>query len=170
MQRRLTNFHTKARKPLKRKTRLHAKTPLRGHRKPVVKRKVAKKAKSKKQPSIRQLKDRLWKECRRITRNRYGNTCYTCGKTGLEGSSWQTGHFIASSVCSTEMRYCLENLRIQCWRCNINLSGNWIAFEKHLKEDGIDVEALKQRNEDTKGLSYHTDWFQAKIEEYRALD
>lgn len=122
-----------------------------------------------KKPSARLLKDKLWRECKRIIRHRYGNVCYTCGKQPLEGANWHTGHFIASSVCSTEMRYDLDNLRPQCWRCNINLSGNWVAFERHLLVDGIDVAALKQRNEDTKNLSYRSDWFLAKIAEYRAL-
>lgn len=67
------------------------------------------------------------------------------------------------------MRYSLDNLRPQCWRCNINLSGNWVAFEDHLKADGVNVEALKQRNRDTKGKQYDSLWYQAKIAEYKAI-
>lgn len=118
---------------------------------------------------ITKLKAKLWEECKRITRATYGNVCYTCGKTGLEGSSWQTGHFISSSICSTAMRYDLDNLRPQCYNCNINKSGNWLAYEQHLKRDGIDVEELKARNEATKGLMYREDFYEAKIAEYQQL-
>lgn len=116
-------------------------------------------------------KDALWRECKRIIRAKYGNTCYTCGKSGLEGAQWHTGHFIASSVCSVELRYALENLRPQCWRCNINLSGNWIAYEAHLIEDHGQgyVDALKERNRTTKGKQYTLRWYLDKIEEYKAL-
>lgn len=67
------------------------------------------------------------------------------------------------------MRYSLDNLRPQCYRCNINLSGNWPAYEAHLIRDGVDVAELKNRNEKTKGLMYRADWYQAKIAEYREL-
>ena len=67
------------------------------------------------------------------------------------------------------MRYDLDNLRPQCMRCNIHQSGNWVAYERHLKADGIDVEELKQRNEKTKGEMYRADWYQEKIEEYRNI-
>lgn len=150
-----TGFKNKPRKPLK-------KTPFK--RKPAVKKK-----KTSKQPSIRILKDRLWKECRRIIFKRYGNTCFTCGATDLAGSNLQLGHFIPSSICSAEMRYSLDNLRPQDFRCNIHLSGNWPAYEAHLKRDGIDVEELKQRNELTKGKQYDSEWYLNKIEEYRNM-
>lgn len=123
-----------------------------------------------KKPSARQLKDKLWAECKRIIRIRHGNTCYTCGAQGLQGSNWQTGHFISSSICSVEMRYSLDNLRPQCMVCNIHRSGNWPAYEKHLIQEGIDVQELKDRNEKTKGKQYDSLWYLAKIEEYKSVD
>lgn len=133
------------------------------------KRKLPKKA-VKKPPRISLLKKKLWEECKRIIRERYNPYCYTCGAY-LEGSARQTGHFIPSSVCSVEMRYSLDNLRIQCYRCNINLSGNWPAYEKHLKEEkGPDFpDALKAKNEQTKGRMYDVLWYQQKLDEYRQL-
>lgn len=129
--------------------------------------KAKKKSKRVRAP-ITKLKKKLWELCKQITRERHGNTCYTCGKKGLEGGNWQTGHFIASSVCSTELRYDLKNLRPQCYHCNINLSGNWIAYEEHLiKDHGKKyISDLKQRNQATKGLSYREDWYLNKITEY----
>jgi hypothetical protein len=78
----------------------------------------------------------------------------TCPLTGLVGSNAHTGHFIPSSICSAALRYDLSNLRPQCFACNIHRSGNWPAYEAHLRRDGIDVEELKRRNEETKGRKY----------------
>lgn len=80
------------------------------------------------------LKQKLWELCKQYIRKKYGNTCYTCGKTGLVGSSWQTGHFIPSSVCGGFLRYDPRNLRPQCYRCNIDLSGNGSLFYRLLVE------------------------------------
>ena len=76
----------------------------------------------------RKVQDSLWEHCKRIIRAKYGNTCYTCGKMGLEGSNWHTGHFIPNSVGGALLRYNLNNLRPQCYSCNINSGGNGSAF------------------------------------------
>jgi hypothetical protein len=119
-------------------------------------------------PTITKLKKLLWEECKRITRKRYGNTCYTCG-THVDVP--HTGHFIPSSICSTEMRYDLDNLRLQCFRCNIHLSGNWVAYEAHLiVEKGRKFpDLLKKRNEATKGGMFREEWYLQKIDEYKLL-
>lgn len=113
-------------------------------------------------------KIKLWALCREIQIKKYGSVCYTCGKVGLEGSNRHLGHFIPSSVCSTEVRYSLDNLRPCCYHCNMNLSGNWIEYEKHLKrEKGDDFpDKLKQLNEETKGRMYRIEWYEAEIEKY----
>lgn len=150
------------RTPLQRKTGLKAKTGFT--------RKVVKKVK-KKTPTITLLKKKLWDECKRIIRERHGSTCYTCGRTGLEGSNRHTGHFISSSICSVELRYDLDNLRPQCYACNIHKSGNWLAFETHLMiEKGRDFPTeLKARNELTKGKQYDILYYQTKLDEYKQL-
>lgn len=119
-------------------------------------------------PTTTKLKKLLWEECKRITRARYGNTCYTCG-TRVDAP--HTGHFIPSSICSAELRYDLDNLRTQCFRCNIHLSGNWPAFEAHLiVEKGREFpDELKKRNQETKGKQYDVLWYQAKLEAYKQL-
>lgn len=119
--------------------------------------------------TVPKLKKELWSLCREIIIQRHGSDCYTCGAKELSGSNRHLGHFIPSSVCSTEMRYDLDNLRICCYRCNIHLSGNWVAFEKHLKEDGIDPDILKRRNYKTIGRKYDILWFKARIEAYKQL-
>jgi hypothetical protein len=154
------------RTPLKRKTALRTKA-----RETPVKRPKTK-AKRKKVPNVTKLKKLLWQECRRITLNRYPDPkCFTCERAGIEGGNRQLGHFIPSSVCSVEMRYSLDNLRWQCYHCNINLSGNWPAYEKNLiREKGADFpDLLKKLNEATKGRQYDILWYQNKLEEYKAL-
>ncbi len=119
--------------------------------------------------TVGKLKAKLWQLCRAIIIKRHGDTCYTCGALDLVGSNLHLGHFIPSSVCSAELRYDLSNLRPCCYRCNIHLSGNWIAYEAHLLVDGIDVEALKQRNYLTKGMKADILFYRKKIEEYELL-
>lgn len=134
-------------------------------------RKVTKSTKKKpKKPKISKLKKLLWEECRRITFLRYPEPkCYTCEKFGITGSNCHLGHFIPSSVCSVEMRYSLDNLRFQCYSCNIHKSGNWPAYEAHLMiEKGRDFpEQLKKKNEETKNKQYDILWFLQKLEEYK---
>lgn len=119
-------------------------------------------------PTITKLKKKLWELCKQITRKRHGMNCYTCG---VLCEAPHTAHFIPSSVCSVEVRYALENLRPCCYRCNINLSGNWPAYEAHLIADHGQkyVDDLKRRNNATKGGMYRNDWYEAKIAEYTAL-
>lgn len=132
--------------------------------------KVAKRAKKRRvKTPLAKLKAQLWQLCREIQIKRYGSNCYTCHSKDLSGSSRHLGHFISSSVCSTELRYSLDNLRVQCYSCNIHKSGNWLAYERHLIRDGVDVQELKDRNEKTKGEMIREEWYQKKIEEYQQL-
>ena len=154
---------------LKRKTGLQARTPLKASKRPLG---ASKPPKPRKRTSpLAKLKKQLWQLCREITIKRDGSDCYTCPSKNLEGSSRQLGHFISSSICSTELRYDLKNLRIQCYACNIHKSGNWLAYENRLiREHGADyVASLKARNEETKGLMYREDWYENKIAEYQEL-
>lgn len=119
--------------------------------------------------TVGKLKVKLWQLCRAIIIQRYGSDCYTCPLRNLSGSNRHIGHFISSSVCSAELRYSLENLRPQCYACNIHRSGNWPAYEDHLIRDGIDVTELKRRNQETKGGQYDILFYRAKILEYEEL-
>lgn len=124
-----------------------------------------------KKGEITKAKERLWELCKQIIRKKYGNTCYTCGTTGLAGSNWQTGHFLTSSTCSMELRYDLKNLRPQCMPCNKWKSGNWFAYEQRLiRDEGQEyVDELKRRNKETMGGNYGLVWIRAKTEEYKEI-
>jgi hypothetical protein len=91
--------------------------------------------KRKSKSEIRRVQDALWQECRRIIKKRYGNTCYTCGKTGLEGANWQIGHLIPKAALGAYLKYDLRVLRPQCYHCNINLGGNGATFLRRIEEE-----------------------------------
>lgn len=83
--------------------------------------------KESKQP-ISVIQRKLWVLCREIIRKRHGNVCYTCGKKGLQGSDWQTGHLWAKAALGANLKYDLRVLRPQCYHCNINLGGAGADF------------------------------------------
>ena len=160
--------------PLRAKTALTTKTPLKNKNRGILE---PQKAKRKSRTPLQKLKDKLWAECKRIIRARYQRydgmwNCYTCGHLIELPAQCQTGHFIPSSICSTELRYDLDNLRPQCYRCNINLSGNWVAYEKHLKEEMGEnfPEILKRRNDSTKNFMYRADWYEMYLNNYRSIE
>ena len=127
-----------------------------------------KKRKRRKKGELSILKKRLWKLCRSLNPE---TTCYTCGRRNLSGSNRQLGHFIASSLCSPELRFDTRNTRIQCYHCNINLSGNTLQFRLNLIRDhGVGyVEELWRRNQETKGHPIPLSWYQEKIASYTSL-
>lgn len=115
---------------------------------------------------IKRLKTKLWELCKQIIRLKYGNVCYTCGKTGLEGSSWQTGHFVPSSVGGAYLRYDLRNLRPQCYFCNVNAGGNGAIYYKNLVDrEGQEYvdKIFKDKQKTIKADEY---WYISKIAEY----
>ena len=99
--------------------------------------------KRKKKSEITKLNDRLWELCKILVRAMYGNTCFTCGRTGLTGQNYQTGHFIPRSTCGAFLKYDLRNLRPQCFHCNINLGGNGAVFYRRM----VEVEGQKYVDE-----------------------
>jgi hypothetical protein len=105
------------RSALKRKTSLRRRTPLR--------------KKSKMRISLLQRK--VWDECKRIIRKRYGAVCYTCGQKRLEKSNWHTGHLFPKAALSAYLKYDLRLLRPQCYHCNINLGGNGAVFIEKMR-------------------------------------
>ncbi len=110
----------------------------------------------------------LWVLCRTITRARYGNTCYTCGKTGLIGGNWQTGHMWAKASVGACLKYDLRILRPQCYFCNINLGGRGADFYvKMLKEVG--AVAISQLNFDRQQTVKAYDHYLKLLREYQII-
>jgi len=120
---------------------------------------------------IKKVQELLWQECRRITKQKYikngKHYCFTCDKE-IEKSNCQLGHFIPNSVGGALLRYNLDNLRLQCYYCNINCGGQGAIFYKNLlNEKGqshID-ELFRLKNMTTKAI----DEYNRLLEEYKKL-
>lgn len=126
-----------------------------------------------KKKTPKQLKDILWGHCKRLIRAQYidkdGNWhCYTCGHLIDEPQNAQTGHFIASSICGAFLRYDLRNLRVQCYRCNINLSGNGAMFYRNMVQE-VGQEAVDQLFIDKNKIVKASDHILQLIVEYEKL-
>lgn len=141
--------------------------PLQARKRPITKSKKPKRVKV--ASEIKKAKKRLWELCKQIIRKTYGNTCYTCKKTGLVGSSWQTGHFIASSIGGAYLRFDLRNLRPQCYRCNIDLSGSGAVFYRTLVLDKGQQYVDELFRDKERVVKADLPFYLGKIDEYEKL-
>jgi len=123
--------------------------------------------KRKSKSDTRKVQDELWQECRRITLSRYKDFCFTCDKP-IAGSNRQLGHFIPNSTGGALLRYNLDNLRLQCYYCNINLGGNGSEFYPRLvKEKGQEYvdNLFKLKQQTVKSYPHYLDL----LEKYKSL-
>ena len=114
----------------------------------------------------------VWVECKRIIRKRYGNTCYTCGRGGLEGSNWHTGHMIAKGSLPLKYKYDLNLLRPQDYFCNINCGGQGAYFVKNWEQENKknNFKKLEQEIKQTKPMGSLESWsfLTNLLEEYKS--
>ncbi len=106
--------------------------------------------------------------CKLIIRKKYPPTCYTCGKTGLSGSSLHTGHMIAKAALGAYLKYDLRVLRPQCSYCNTFLDGMGAVFIENMRRiegDEYVDNILKDRNITVKAHERYTE----QIQDYRRL-
>lgn len=97
-----------------------------------------------KKDTVPKLKEKVWKECKRIIRQRYGNNCYTCPAQNLEGSNLHTGHGKPNGALSLRYKFDLRNLKPQCMRCNCHLGGMTDIFIGKLEKEEEGLEFLKE--------------------------
>lgn len=88
--------------------------------------------KTKKQGSIKSLEKKLKRLLYPYIKKRDGNTCISCGKTGLIGMNWHAGHYAKAELCNMMWRYSPININSQCGRCNKWLAGNSVEYRKNL--------------------------------------
>jgi hypothetical protein len=88
-------------------------------------------SKKKKQPSISTLKKKLWAVFSLYIRQRDKGICFTCGRHA-EGSGYHAGHFVPKSVGGLALYFHEDNVRGQCYNCNINLGGCQYEYGKRL--------------------------------------
>jgi len=117
---------------------------------------------------ISTLQNKLWELCKQIIRKKWGNSCYTCGATGLIGNNWHTGHMFSKASLGAYLKYDLRVLRPQCYNCNINRGGMGADFyERMLREIGpLEMEKLqKDRQVSVKAYEHYS----KQISDYRQL-
>lgn len=115
------------------------------------------------------LQRKIWEHCKRIIRKTHGNTCYTCGQTGLVGSNWQTGHMWAKASLGAFMKYDLRVLRPQCLTCNYHQGGRGADFYlKMWEEKGADY--MKQLQKDRQVTVKAYDHYEKILKEYETQE
>ena len=111
------------------------------------------KRESKQKISVIQRK--LWELCKNIVRKKYGNTCYTCGRSALSGSNWQTGHMWAKASVGAYLKYDLRLLRPQCAVCNLWQGGRGADFySRMLQEIGQSAMDVLQKDRQVSVKAY----------------
>lgn len=119
--------------------------------------------KSKQKISI--LKRKLWTQFALFIKRRDNNICFTCGRK-CEGSGSHAGHFIPKSVGGLGLYFHEENVKCQCYNCNINLGGNQYIFGQKLGEEKVS-ELYKIKQQINK---WSSEDYQLKIEYYTQLN
>lgn len=114
------------------------------------------------------LQRKIWELCKQIIRKKYGNVCYTCGRTGLEGSNWHTSHLIPKAALGAYMKYDLRILRPACYNCNINLGGNGAIYLEKIRND-MGEEYVKKIFEDRQVGVNAYDHYRKIYEEYQNI-
>ena len=114
------------------------------------------------------LQRKLWEECKRLTREKYGYNCYTCGKTNLTPNDCHTGHFLPKASVGAYLKYDLRILRPQCYNCNINLGGNGALFYRKLVEQE-GKKYVEQIFKDKNNIVNAFDHYTMLLEKYRGI-
>jgi hypothetical protein len=128
----------------------------------------------------KKLEDKVWNECKRVTRKRHGDKCYTCGASNLEGSNWHTGHGKPKGALSVKYKYDLRNLRPQCMLCNIHRGGMSDIFITKLEKEQEGLSFLEEcctqtdegwiiKHGDTMGGKDATFFLENLLKEYKQL-
>lgn len=145
--------------------------PLRGRRRPVVKRKSFKRVEVsiKGKRVLKRQKTLTWykKELDRVfsiyIRTKYPKVCYTCGKSGV----LQNGHFIVRKYLAT--RWEEDNCRPQCIGCNIYGKGMSIDFEERLGQELGEARVAQMKASRKELWRLDEAWYVEKIAHYKTL-
>lgn len=91
-----------------------------------------------KKPDKRKLHKKLWKLFSKFIRERDKYKCFTCGKITYPA---QAGHYRTGATCRKYLFFDERNVNCQCYRCNINLSGNWREYQRRMIEKyGVEID------------------------------
>lgn len=108
------------------------------------------------------LKKKLWTVFSKWIKQRDKNICFTCGRK-CEGQGSHAGHFEPKSVGGLALYFNEDNVRCQCFNCNINLSGNQYIFGEKLGKKMVKkLYSLKDKT-----IKWSESDYLEKIEEYK---
>lgn len=86
--------------------------------------------------TVRSAKKKAWDEFSKFIRtrdtNKLGTQCYTCDRY-YPMSAMQAGHFQPGRF--PIFLFDERQVHAQCYRCNINLKGNWPRYYEHMIKD-----------------------------------
>lgn len=95
--------------------------------------------KRRKSSPLKRAKRKLWEIFSQYIRQRDKGVCFTCGLK-KHWKEMQAGHFFTAANCGAELYFHEKNVHCQCYRCNINLGGNWATYqEKFVKLYGKEL-------------------------------
>jgi hypothetical protein len=94
---------------------------------------------------LKKAKKECWAIFSKYIRLRDRGVCFTCGKkipdyydrhgNLIEGwKAGQAGHWITAANCGLALYFHEKNVHCQDYHCNINLSGNWLVYERRIIE------------------------------------
>jgi hypothetical protein len=121
---------------------------------------------------ICKLKKLLWTEFalyNKMIRSECGRycSCYTCGKSLEIGTSnCQMGHWLPKGGYSVHY-FNEDNVRPQCYHCNISLSGNTAVFEHNLRNEIGHKEVNNMFDTRLEKVKRDKAWYIDKIDDYK---
>jgi hypothetical protein len=121
-----------------------------------------------KQP-ISKIQRELWEHVKKEVRSTQPNVCYTCGRTGLDGANWHSGHMWPKASVGAYLKYDTRIIRSQCYHCNINLGGNGAVFYARMLSE-IGPKAMRKLEQDRNVTVKAYDFYVGLLARYRALD
>lgn len=95
-------------------------------------------------------KKEFWKTFSEWVRKSGKGICFTCG-IKKEWKEQQAGHFKPAGSCGLAIYFHEDNVKCQCYRCNINLQGNQYEFGIRLGEKKVkELEKIAREKKDLK--------------------
>ncbi len=140
--------------------------------------KLIKQRKTMEKWNLSKLKKEFWRIFSIYVRMKGTGVCFSCGKIipdyydryGNLLPGWKAahaGHFITAKSCGLALYFHEQNVHSQCYHCNINLSGNWVEYERKIIEVyGQDVCDKLKELKWSGDVKYSKVDYMDKIEEY----
>lgn len=116
-------------------------------------------------PKLKTLKNKLWKICIQIIRQRDKMTCQKCGRQ-VEGVNAQTSHVYGKGAYPN-LKFDLWNLKLMCFYCHKNFwhANPLEAYEWFMEKFPERYEYLQEAKNKQKHYKAHD--YQELIEEYK---